>query len=371
LLQVGGQTDRRDEKDRDAIKALIELAHEKRRSACQNLFEELFPTSKWAFGGSRYGDDWVRLWMAAKRVCTKRSFDRYFELQLPEGALSESDFVDFLESSRHSDQLKRSVSAFEERGLLPALALRLDESVAQLPIENLPTLLPALFDLGQKLSELSTGPPNVAYISAWRAAVWFLRREPDPVRRSKMFVDALQRSDALMVPAVLISLDMDAREKGEPPREHLFDDDGLKAAKGLWIEKIEALAADDNSLLNSRDMVSYLFRWRDFSGDMEKPKRWLRDAAANDTILPTLLARFATVVSSHSVGDYVSRRREQYRRENIEPFFELGELAERLAGYDRSKLTPQEMQVFEALESNLGTWLSPSANEVHNEHRRT
>ena len=43
LLQSRRHNDRRDEKDREAVKALIVLANEKRRPACQSLVEELFP----------------------------------------------------------------------------------------------------------------------------------------------------------------------------------------------------------------------------------------------------------------------------------------------------------------------------------------
>jgi predicted KAP-like P-loop ATPase len=362
FLQSGGHGLSREDRDREAIEALMQLANEQRRVACQSLIEELFPTVKWAFGGSHYGEEWLRQWTDAKRVCSARLFDRYSELQLPEGALSESDFIDFIRSSGNAADLADIISGFEAQGLLPALALRLDESVGQLPLEDLPTLLPAIFDIGKKLNDANAAPANVSFMSAWRAAVWFLRREQKPTRRIQAFIDALRRSDALRVPAVLISLDMNAREKKEPTKEMLFDDEGLQAAKALWVEKIEALARNGDALLHSHGLVSYLFRWRDFSGDVNRPRNWVRATAANDDHFPELVVRLASIVSSHSIDDYVSRTTQEYRPENFEPFFDLDELANRLAAFDRGKLTPEQAGALTLLEANLASWKSSSSS---------
>lgn len=337
------------------IQGLVEAAAPDHRPACKAMLRELFPTAEWAFGGSHYGSDWFGTWNEAKRVCADRYFDRYFELQVSDGTVSDSDFADFIESSADARSLADAVARLEAAGVLADLAARLDESVKRLPIGHLPTLLPAMFEIGEKLNSRSAGPMNTSYVAAWRAACWFLREEPDAGRRSDVFLEALRGSELLSVPAMLISLDMDAREKDEPTKEFLFTDDSLAAAKTLWVDKIKALATR-GALETSAEMLSFLYRWRDFSGGFDEPRAWLDRIAADERQLPELVMRFISVGTSQALGDYFSIKTEKFQRQTIEDFFDLDELAGRLSRLDRAQLSAAQAEAVKKLEASLANW---------------
>lgn len=350
--------DRAGPANKTAIDEIVEKVVAVRREASIALLKELFPQISWVFGGSHYGAEWAKTWVKEKRVCTSEMFDRYFELQIPEGTISETRLGAFLASAKTHEGLQAEINRMASEGLLPALVSRLDTSVDEIPISTIRTILPALFDIGARLKADSDGPFNSAYISAWRTAVWYLRRVPDAKDRSRIMLDAIHQSGALAVPAVLLSLDIEARKKSEPTKENLFDDEGLADLTQAWVRKIRALASPDGDLLDQDGLVSLLYRWRDFEESFDGPREWLTRIVAQHGALPHLISKFVGVGRSQTAGDYVSTRYERVERSSIEDFFELTTLANSLASLDRSTLSDDQKRAVELLEGELPEWIN-------------
>lgn len=356
-------SDRRDDLDKSAMENLVRLGDEDRRKTIESLLKELFPRVSWTIGGSHYGEEWITEWTKAKRVCSPRLFDRYFELQLPDGAVSESEFEEFLESSDSENDLKRLIADFESRGLLQDLASRLDESRELLPKASISILLPAIFDIGDKLSQISNSPFDGGYLNAWRAASWYLRGEENVEQRGKIFLDAMRKSASLAVPATLISIDMDHREKPSESGDARFDDETLALAKTLWVEKLVARSKLPDELLSDNNLVPFLYRWREFTGDTNTVRKWLRHVSATDAALAQIICRFISVGSTHTLGDYVGRKTEHFNRDGIEVFFDLGKLASRVDKMDKNALSPEQSRVVKIFRKSLGDWLTSPAED--------
>lgn len=343
------------DRNRADIEAMIALASAERRATVRELLIELFPTISSVLQNRHFGNDVQREWLKQKRVCSSRMFDRYFELQVREGELSESDFQAFVNGSRDPTTLDAALTALYKNNLLPSLATRLDEGVDQLPLENIGVLLPAIFELGGELKNASDGPFNSPYISSWRAASWLLRRVPEAGQRSAIMEAAMQASAALAVPAVLISLDADAREKGGG-RELLFDGGGFARLKALWVDKVRAVADDGDRLVQISDLVSTLYRWRDFAGGFDEPRAWVQGRTKSSKDLVDILAKFVSIGRAQSVGDRVAARTESFERRYIEDFFDLEELERRLSTLAVRRLTDDTSRLMGILAQQLEQW---------------
>lgn len=125
---ITGTARERREADKEPIKATIAAARPEYKEAVQYVVSQLFPIVGWAFGGSWYGTDWEEGWSSERRICSPRYFDRYFSLRLPDGQISDSEFMDFLEKSADRELISQSFADFEKRNLLPELMERLDEA---------------------------------------------------------------------------------------------------------------------------------------------------------------------------------------------------------------------------------------------------
>lgn len=362
LLQIGRIDAAEDAKrDRPEIEALVQLASPARRAAATALVRELFPTIDWALGGNRYGNEWRPDWTAAKRVCAQTMFARYFELQIPEGTVSESRLAAFYDEARSETGLKGDIEALDADGLLPALVSRLDQTVQQVPLSHMYALLPGLFDIGERLKAVSDAPFNEPYISTWRTAVWYLRRVEDPVERAKILHSAMSRSEGLSVPALMISLDLDARTEPDSRHAPLFDDVGLDGLKAAWIAKVRALAAKDDLLLDQSDLVSLLYRWRDFEDSVAGPKGWVNAVAAQPGRLERLIWAFMGIGQMQAMGDQVAVRAERFEKTPITDFFDLDVLAERIAKLNRDGLSADHRRAVELLAGQVETWRTTPA----------
>lgn len=349
--------DRGDDADKVAVEQLLHAASEAGRGACSAILVELFPSVHWTLGGPHYvGDEMHRDWLVYKRVCSSRNFDRYFELKVPEGSLSESDMVDLLDSADNPASLKTAIDGVRERGLLGALAARLDESVDQLPIEHAANLLPVIFAIGEELSQEpdADGPFNTSFVSAWRSASWFLRRLPDLHERSRLALNAMAATLSLATPAVLISIDTEKDESSD--LERLFDDVGLQELQRGWLTIMATRAENDPNILEHDRLVNYLYRWRDYSGSIDAPKAWIEKVASDPQRLPKLLVRFLSVGRKSAWGDRVSTKSETYRRDTMTDFFDLEQLRERLGGIDRGRLDSETIRILSILDNYLDAW---------------
>lgn len=361
--------DHREQADREAVAALLAGVGDVNRNACEALFKELFPPIEWALGGSHYGSgDWTRTWMREKRVCTDRSFDRYFMLQLPDGAMSESDFAALIGAVADPEGLASIVADLRQRGLLTALATRFDESVDELPLHPFDSMLALIVVLGEEMGRKPglKDPFNTPFLSCWRAASWYLQRLEEPEKRSAALLRVMEGTGALAVPAVLISLDIDRRAKPEDGDSGpAFDDAGLASLKQQWIAQMEARSAELDVILENEQLVSHLYRWRDFSPvGIEAPRAWVQTVIADDHNLARLLVRFLSIGSQQSWGDRVATKSESFRRDSLSDFFSLSDLEDRLRRLKRADFDAEQRRILEILDWHFDRWNAGKSTEI-------
>jgi hypothetical protein len=298
--------------------------------------------------------------MREKRVCTDRSFDRYFMLQLPDGAMSESDFAALTGAVAAPSALATIVADLRGRGLLTALATRFDESVNELPLDPFEDMLALIVALGEEMGRIPglKDPFNTPFLSCWRAASWYLQRLAEPKQRSAALLRVIERTGALAVPAVLISLDIDRRAKPEDgDTGPAFDDEGLASLKQQWVTQMEARSNEVDRILENDQLVSHLYRWRDFSpAGIEAPRDWVQTVIVDDHKLARLLVRFLSIGTQQSWGDRVATKSESFHRESLSDFFNLSDLADRLRRLERANLDAEQRRILEILDWHFERW---------------
>lgn len=363
LLQAGRfPQDGRDEEFRARAKSFIERAAEGRREILQATLAELFPRLRWSFGGSYYSSgEWDTKWIQEKRVCTSRFFPRYFELQTPEGELSESDFGDLIALSGDCGRLNETIERIRGRGLIKSLAARLDESVDRLPVENAAALLPAMFRLAQSLVGFHAADPfNSPWVSAWRSISWYVRRLP-AADRGSLLLSALKQTGALSVGAILIHLNSPEDQNENHRIKPDIDDVAVKNLRQEWLEQVRSLAAQ-KLLLDQPDLCSLLFRWRDYSGGLDEPRSWVADVTETDVGFANLVAKLMTIGTTQSIEDRVASRFETFERAIVEAFFVVKEARGRIGAIERSRLSSEATHALDVLARHLEEW-SRNQNE--------
>lgn len=351
------QDDGRRDAEKNAAERLLEAVPEERRSIARDTISELFPTIEWAFGGTNYGDGSHLNWLAAKRVCSPRYFPRYFELQTALGEISERRFTEFLDATATEDRLAAMIAKIEADGLLPSLVARFDESVNRLPVENAAVLLPGMFSIAQKLVGLRGGSFNSPWVSAWRATSWYLRRLPEELRGG-LALEALRQTKALSVAAILIHLNDPADQKeGKADKfDPALEPDTVKAMKTLWLQLIKSRAASSYALIAEPDLISQLYRWKDYAGSFDEPRKWMLDAIRTDEGFASIATRMMSTGTSHSWGDRVSTVHNMFNRETVEDFIGIEVAKARCDSINSADFPGHEFSL-RTLHNHVDIWL--------------
>lgn len=350
--------------DREAAKVLLEIVSEERRDIVRDALKDLFPTLEWAYGGMNYADGFHRQWLAEKRVCTSRYFPRYFELQTTVGEISERRFVDFLDATATEDELYTAIATVEADGLLNSLVARLDESVDRLPTENASVLLPGMFVLAEKLAGTNNGTFNSSYMAAWRATNWFLKRIPEDVRGG-LAIEALRKTEALSVASLLIHLSDPAdRNEGDVGAfEPALDLNTVAAMKAEWLRLMRGRAADGDALFAEPDLISQLYRWRDYTDSMDEPREWMMKAIQTDQGFATVVTRLMSRGTSHTYGDRVSTPHNSFNKETIDDFIGIDVAKARIDEINPDQF-PEHEEALRMLLRHLEKWLGLRANDI-------
>jgi len=353
--------------DKTSAQFLSSVPEELHEWAKETL-KELFPPLAWAFGGANYGTDWSKTWLNERRVCSSRYFPRYFELLTPIGELSERGFVDFLAATDDQEQLEKVMVQFEESGLNSSLAARLDEAVERLPIDNAAILLPQMFKLGQKLAgRQDLDPFGSPWVSAWRAASWFLRRIPNE-NRGALAVDALRQSQALSVGAILIHLN-DPAAQTESEAGHFnpeLDVATVEAMKAEWLLQVRSRAAQPGRLISEPDLASLLYRWRDYTGSLEEARAWVTSAINTDDGFVSLIDKLMTRGMSHSFGDKVSTPYYTFDRQTIGDFIGVDVARTKIQNITIDEY-PNYSTSIETLRKQLNVWTDDPKRDTPDE----
>ncbi|GKW16960.1 hypothetical protein PEC301937_29090 [Pectobacterium carotovorum subsp. carotovorum] len=365
LLQEGRfSRDGRREVDQAAAQELLEIVSEERRNIIRDALKDLFPPFEWAYGGTHYADGFHRRWLTEKRVCTSRYFPRYFELQTTVGEMSERRFVDFLDATATEDELFAAIAAVEANGLLSSLVARLDESVDRLPSENAAVLLPGMFRLAEKLAGTNSGTFDSSYVAAWRATNWYLKRIPEDVRGS-LALEALRKTEALSVASILIHLsDPSDRNEGEGRAfDPVLDLNTVVAMKAEWLRLIRVRAADSDALIAKPDLISLLYRWKDYTDSMDEPREWMMKAIQTDQGFATMVTLLMSRGTSHTYGDRVSTQHNSFNKETIDGFIGIDVAKAKCDAINPAQF-PEHEEALQTLLRYLEKWLGLRANDI-------
>jgi predicted KAP-like P-loop ATPase len=335
-----------------AIQAIADAATEPHRGAILELLKQLFPPIEAAFGGASYSGDFRQVWLDELRVCSGEVFDRYFQLGVPEGDLSESEFRELVEISGDANHFVQKFEDIRSRDLLDVVLARLDAYGPRLDLARVRPLLTALLRIGEDLPETRGMFGLGGELHVMRIIIRYLGQEPVIRTRGEMFLQALQDSEQIVIPAWVISNEDSIRQnQSRRGTESILEDDQLALAKATWSDKIlHVCRYNPEWFLRSPQLVFLLYRWRE----------WVQEIGPA-TILPELInsreraidfiTSIAQTSTVHRSGDYVSENRKFIRLASVEDFIALNALLALVdpASLNVAELNTQQVAALQAL----------------------
>ena len=307
---VRGQSDpeQKDQSRFDVfLKGVTDEHHELAITALQRLFPRLESMG--------YGGEWIAEWSAERRVCVEKHFDTYFRLSLSDQTLSSWKIDELISRADEREFIQtafRQAATVERRNGCSMVPVYLDELTTngkKVSKEKVEPLLSALFEIQDEIDlerDADRGFMRMANTSL--RYHWLIRRLTrdrfELEERTKIYLRAIKNSSLGWLVDFTSSAISDYQERENRPQTReedcLVSKDALPEITELALSAIRD-AADNGLLLTHNDLLSILYRWKDFMANDPSEVRIWTDALLEDPKAVVVLAR-AMTSESWSMG---------------------------------------------------------------------
>ncbi|MFZ1181160.1 MAG: P-loop NTPase fold protein [Herbaspirillum sp.] len=316
---------------------------ERCRESTQALLKRIFPK----IGQMIHSDDWLSQWRRKLRACHPEIFPVYFHLAVPQGAISRSEMMALLAPANSAADFGAAlVHAKDEQrpdGLSKACVLLecLVDHVEDIVDEHIPTVIQALFDVGDLLNGPARGIFNFGNTSRASRLVYYLLKRVPANQRADILDEAIKAGNALAVQSLCLqALDEEitsAENSGEPTQLTAGEVTSLKAT---WISRVRTLSKEAD-FLDRPELLRLLSSWRHW-GDVAEARAWCDRVTASDDGLLALLPKLVQYSTFHTMGDRAARLQPRLNPNSLESYLDTASCAKRLAELVEKREVPDE-----------------------------
>lgn len=309
------------------------------RASTQALLERIFPK----IGQMGYGPDWLIEWRRNLRACHPEVFPIYFRLTVPPGAVSRQEVTALLSlAGTPADFGNALVRAKSERrldGLSKARALLerlMDHVEKDIPEANVPTVIQALFDVGDALIDPDDERGMFDFGNVSRAArpVYHLLKRLPSDRRAAVLESAVEAGRAVAVQAWLLrSLEDEATKAKDSNETALLPADDVTKLKRAWLDRVRTLSREAG-FLDHPELPKLLATWKRWA-DGAEVRAWCDRVTTSDEGLLALLSKFLQHTKSQTMGDWAVRLRPRLDPRWLSDYIDTEAAAKRLRRLQR------------------------------------
>lgn len=314
----------------------------------RHVIPVLFPKLRSFFGGYVQDDRDETQWRLLNRVSHPDVFSVYFRLAVSPDTISSLEMETII--SLISDKKifeKRLLELSEQKftnGTTHArevLGRLRDYGFKKIPQEQIPNVIEALFEIGDKLLlENDKGNDMFDFDNDVRIerALWPLLKRNSKIENFHILKKAIQRGKALSTMAREIAVL--GRQHGkmgaspEPTTEQFLTIDQLSKLEQMVVRKIKR-AVKHEALLDLPQLTGILHRWKEWAGEKEV-QEWFKKIIRSDKNLLKLLVQFVTTTRTYSSSGVSTNSR--LDPDWFKPFVQdTKKLAERVKKLSKSK----------------------------------
>lgn len=307
------------------------------------LLQRIFPRLESAWGNTGHGAWEESIWRKHLRVCSEDIFPTYFRLALPEGSISNAEIRAILSLAGNAKSFGNKLVDLANQtrpdgsSRVAVFLERLwDFTQTDIPLNAIPPLIHALFDVGDQLivpGDERRGMFGHGNDTRIGRVMWQLLKRLDQPARTRVLRDAMAVGNAihLIVKEVLV-LGQQHGKYGEtqasPESEWMVSKDQLGELEALAFGKVRD-AARYGRLLPAPRLPLILDLWKEWAG-ADEVRQWVGAVVSDDPGLIGFVEKFLN--QQYSQGWYDSVGKVQLRLDPkwVEPYLDPSQIIERI-----------------------------------------
>lgn len=310
-------------------------AVESQQTAVRAICRQLFPPMDSAYSNVRYSSQWQQNWRRQQRICASEVFDVYFLLGTPEGEISSSEIRGILDVASDRVEFLAILRQLAAQGRIRRFLERVEDFVAELPLEVTAPVCQALIDIGDELPDEKLGMYDFGVdIQVARLVYGFLQRLESGESRCILLERIVQNTPSLYTPVYQVSILGD--QQSDELDASLLGEDCPERLKAICLTRIRQ-AVEEGELAHTKGLQFILYRWREWADDPREASGFAAQLVSTPEGALALLVGFLQQSHSRAARDYVSQTRWKISLENLSHFVEVEELRNMLG-----EITPEQ-----------------------------
>lgn len=320
-------------------KELLAKAPPELLETIDKICKELFPQLNFR---SSYGHQWQDEWRKELRVCAEERFNFYFQLGIPEGAVSESEVDSILKTLGSEADFSQNILRFNQDNRLKQLLAKFLDRLEALDEDKASVLILSLWNLEKDIEDKPEAVFDFNNISIQTdRLIWNSLKEVIAKENQVSFIrNIIEKSKTLYAPAKFVYLLGKALEKGGEPIEGIsITKDDVNNLQGAIVDQIEE-AARTGQLINERKLAVLLFRWQQW-GEEERVKSYIKDVTKDRVGLISLLRGFVKFIASTAGNYYIFDKK---AIGDLYPINEIEKLVSRITDEEIEKMSEKDQE---------------------------
>ncbi len=251
------------EENRKFINSII------KNESLKDIVRYLFPNLKKYFEGRLTNKPYIG--ESSLRLYHPDFFDRYFQLQLSEGEVSQEEIEKIIINSADIEALRKHFEVLEKNNILTKLIYRLYQSPIDIKKENLSNFVIVLFDFGDSLSQ---SQPSYDLTKTYITVIIdrIIRAEADKNKKLTCISKSLKETNGVYLPLYWLGTELD-KIKSPTGNDPNFEEENIELLQKLGLEIIHK-ARDNGKLESLKNLGLILLLWVE-CGDLEGENLWI------------------------------------------------------------------------------------------------
>lgn len=258
------------------------------RGPVKQLITCLFPKLEAVWGSPKSGTQQELTWREQLRICSLEVFPIYFRLAISEGSLSDTELKGIIGLVKDPEAFGRSLIELAEQKnpdgttqVKTFLELFEDYTEKEIPLDDISSIIQALFDVGDRLLRPEDEPSGMFDFGndvRIERIVWQLLRRLEEPERFDVLHQAISNGNAiLIIVRELVILGEQQRKyqavESSPEAEWFITSNHFEALEALTLKRVQAAAPQN--LQQIPNLQHLLHIWQEQTTQV-KVKQWLQ-----------------------------------------------------------------------------------------------
>jgi len=260
------------EKNSAQFSEILERSKKLSTEQMEAFLSQLFPQI--AYINTNYGSDSANKWRKGYRICSPDVFDTYFQLAIPNDQLSRNEIKSILSAASKAETFELILNDLIERGKLVQFLERMEDyTSADIPEENIGTIVSVLMDTGDKFPDVSEGMFDLGTpMRVQRILYQLSQRYKSHEARFNLYKKAMtSASHSLYIAVQTVGIleqehGIRSSNPAQPETSRTVNAAQLKELEELVGQKIQGWA-DSGKLLSHSHLDEILYSWKYFCNE--------------------------------------------------------------------------------------------------------